>query len=185
MRGLPEIRRDVHLQPRFEENLPPFLRIGTLEANNHGQGHANFFRGFDHSIGNPFTPHDASENIDENAFDFSVLEENAKPGRDGLLGGSSAHVQKVGGFRPGQLDHVHRGHGQSRPVHHTPDVPIQFHVIETMGTRLDLKRVFFVQVTKRLDVLMLEQRVVVKGDFPIECDKLFVRGNHQRVDLDQ
>ena len=185
MRGFPEIRRDVHLQPRCEENLPPLFRIGALEANDHGQGDADLFRGLDHAIGDPFTPHDASENIDKNAFDFSVLEEDAKPGRHGLFGGASAHVQKVGGFRAGQLDHVHRGHGQPRAVHHAPDIPVQFHVIEIIGTRFDFKRLFLVQVTKRLHVLMLVQRVVVEGDLPVECDELFVRGNHQRIDLDQ
>ena len=185
MRGFPEIRRHIHLQPRFKENVASFFRIGSLKTNHHGQGDADFFRSLDHAVGNPFTSHDASENIDENTFDFSVLEEDAKSGCDGLLGSASAHVQKVGGFGTGQLDHVHRGHGQARPVHHAPDVPVQFHVVEVTGARLDFQRFLFVQITKRLDVLMLEQRVVVKGDLPVEGNELLVGGNHQGIDLDQ
>ena len=32
---------------------------------------------------------------------------------------------------------------------------------------------------------MLVQRVVVKGDLPVESHELFVRGNYQGIDLDQ
>ena len=102
-----------------------------------------------------------------------------------LLAGAAADVEEVGGLAAIELDDVHRRHGEAGAVHHAADLAVELDVGEVVFRRLDLHRVFFVEIAQRLDVLVAVERVVVEIDLGVEADDLAVLGHDQRIDLQQ
>ena len=92
-----------------------------------------------------------------------------------LLGvGAAADVEEVGRLAAGQLDDVHRRHGQAGAVDHAADRAVEADVVQRELRRLDLERILFGGVAQRLEVLVPEQRVVVEGDLRVEREQVAV-----------
>ena len=84
-----------------------------------------------------------------------------------------------------QLDQVHGRHRESRTVDHAGDVAIQGDVIQAVGFGGRFGRVFLRAVAEFGQFRLAKQRVVVDVDLRIQGNQLPVRGDHQRVDLDE
>ena len=63
-----------------------------------------------------------------------------------LLGGTTANVEEVGRITSGELDGIHRGHGQSGSVHEAGDISIETNVAEIKLRRGDFAGIFFLGV---------------------------------------
>src|SRR5205807_374904 len=144
----------------------------------------HFFGRFDDTMGNPLTTNNSTKDVDKDAFDVRVLEEDPKSRSHSLLGGATADVQKVCRFAACQLDHIHRRHGEARAVDHAADVAVQFHVVQLIFSRFDFEGVFFVEITHLLHIGMSEQAVDVERHLAVQRDEFLVTGNDQRINLD-
>lgn len=60
------------------------LLLGALETDNQGNGHRQFLRGLDNTLSNVIATHDAAEDVDEDALDFGVGEQNLESLFDGF-----------------------------------------------------------------------------------------------------
>ena len=101
-----------------------------------------------------------------------------------LLGrGAAADVEEVGRLAAEQLDGVHRRHREARAVHQAADVAVERDVRQVELRRFDFGRILFVEIAKRDDVRMTEQRVRVEVELGVERDHLAVAGEDQRIDF--
>ena len=55
-----------------------------------------------------------------------------------LLCGIATHIQEVGRGAPMQLDDVHGGHGQARPIDHAPNAAVQANVVQIIRAGLHI-----------------------------------------------
>ena len=136
-------------------------------------------------LGNGVALGDSAEDVDQNAFDLGVAEDNTK-GLDGAVGGdAAADVEEIGGFAAVQLDDVHGRHGQTGPIDQTADVAIQRDVGKARLIGPDFVGVVFGGVAQGGDVIVPEQGVVVKIDLGIDGQDATVGGADQGVNLGQ
>ena len=84
-----------------------------------------------------------------------------------------------------QLDDVHGGHRQPRPIYQAGDVAVQLDVRQAGVAGPYLSRIFLGEIPQFQQVLVPEHGVVVEGNFGVECDQLAGFGDNQRVDLHQ
>src|SRR3546814_4184572 len=101
----------------------------------------------DDAIRDDVAAHDAAKDIDEDALDRRIGQNDLESGRDLFLGGAAANVQEVCGESAVQLDDVHCGHGKASAVHHATDVAVQLDISEILFARFQFHRVFFGLVT--------------------------------------
>ena len=71
-------------------------------------------------------------NVDKDRLDLFLGQEQLESLLDGLGGGTTSDVQKVGRVTPVQLEHVHRGHGESGTVDEASNVAVQLDKVETV-----------------------------------------------------
>ena len=142
---------------------------GTLRLTSRGGGHDAF--------GDHVAAHDSAEDVDQDAFDVGVREDQLESLGHALARGAAADVEKVGRLAAVELDDVHGGHGEPGAVHHAPDVAVELDVVEVVARRLELGRVFLVLVAQLFDVLVAEQRVVVEVHLGVERDQLAGAGD--------
>jgi hypothetical protein len=84
----------------------------------------------------------------------------------------------------GQLDDVHRGHGEPRAVDHAADGAVQPDVVEGELGRLDLERILLGEVAQLFQIRMAEERVVIERDLGVEGEEIARLGEDERIDLD-
>ena len=94
------------------------------------------------------------------------------------------HVEEVRGLAPVELDDVHGGHGEPRPVHHAPDLAVESDVVEVVPARFDLGRVLLVLVAKGLELRATVERVVVEAHLRVEGHHPARAGEDEGIDLD-
>ena len=141
-------------------------------------------RGFDDAGGDDVALHDAAEDVDEDAFDFLVGEDDLERFGDPLDGGSAADVEEVGGIAAVVLDDVHGGHGEAGAVYQAADVAVERYVGEIVLGRFDLVVVFFVVVAHVADLGMPEQGVVVEAELGVQREQVAFAGDDEGVDLE-
>ena len=98
---------------------------------------------------------------------------------------AAAHIQEVGRVAAMQLDDVHGGHGQARPVHQAPDLAVQPDVVEVRLGRLHVPPVLLTLVPLGEQRPLPERRVVVYVDLAVHAHHLPVGGLRERVDLQE
>ena len=134
-------------------------------------------------MGNPLTTNNAAENVDENAFDVRIFQQDPESSRHCFFGRATADVQEVCRLAAGQLDDIHRRHRQTCAVHHAADVTIKLNIVEIIFSRFNLERIFFVEVAHLLHIGVPEQRVIVERHLAVQRDQFLVGSDDQRVDL--
>src|SRR4029078_612715 len=105
--------------------------------------------GGDDAFGDRVAAHDAAEDVDEDRLHLRGGEHDLE--RLGhLLGrGAAADVEEVRRLAAEQLDRVHRRRGGAGAVDEAADVAVELDVGEVELARLDLGRVFLVEVAVR------------------------------------
>jgi hypothetical protein len=114
--GVGEVVGGDDLQSGFRQDLLAQLDVGAFQAYHQRHVEADFPRRRDDALGDHVAPHDAAKDVDQNAFDVGVGEDDLERGRHALLGRAAADVEEVGRGRAIQLDDVHRRHGEAGPV---------------------------------------------------------------------
>src|SRR5581483_4359141 len=173
------------LETRFLQDLLAEVDVGALKP--HDQRHVQVDlarRGHD-ALGNDVAAHDAAEDVDQDALDVGIFEDDLERRRHAFLGGAAADIEEVGGRRTIELDDVHGGHGEPRAVHHAADLAVELDVVQRIFAGLGLGRILLVYVAQVLDIPVPEQRVVGEVQLGIEGQDVAARGDDQRVDLDQ
>ena len=121
------------LQSGALQNLLSLLDVGALEPYDHRDFQSDGLGSFDNTVGHDVTAHDAAENIDEDGSYISIGDQNMKCVSDLICVGPASNVQEVCGGPAGQLDDVHRRHGQPCPVDHAGNVPFQPNVVDPVA----------------------------------------------------
>lgn len=114
-------------------------------------------------------------NVDENALDLLLRQEQLERLLDRLGRSPTSDVQKVGRVPSVQLEHVHRGHGKTGSVDETSDVAVQLDKVQPVLGRFDLLRVFLGRIPEREDVFLTEVGVVVETELGVHAERVFGR----------
>src|SRR5690242_15441595 len=84
------------------------------------------------TFGNPVATVDSGEYVDQYRLDTLVGQYQSKCPLRTLGRGASTYIEKIGRFSTGQLDHIHRSHGQTCTIDHAPDIALQPDVAQTV-----------------------------------------------------
>lgn len=170
-----------HLALGIREDFAGFFHVGAFEADDDGDFEGDFFAGFYEGFGDDVALGDAAEDVDEDAFDVGVGEDDAE-GFDGAFGGDgAAYVEEVGGLCAVEFDDVHGGHGEAGAVDEAADVSVEGDVIEAGFLGADIERAFLGFIDQGGEIRMAECRVVVEIEFGVDGEKFAILGDHQRI----
>jgi hypothetical protein len=132
---------------------------------------------------------DAAEDVDEDRGDVRIGEDQTHRRGDLVGPGAAADIEEVCGLAAGALDEVHRRHRQPCAVDHAADRAVELDEADSLGTRRDVRRVFLVEVSQRLELGMAGQRAVVERHLRVQADEplgsIPLPDDRQRVDLDE
>src|SRR3954468_17358469 len=143
----------------------------------------------DDAVGDGVTGGDPTEDVDEDALDGRVGQDDAQPVRHDLGRGATADVEEVGRPHPAELlagvgDDVQGAHHQAGTVADDPDLALELDVVEVLGLGRGLQRVGGGGVLEGLEVVA-EGGVLVQGDLGVQREDGAVGRLGQRVDLDE
>src|SRR3546814_1758956 len=96
-------------QARRCKNFLALFHIGAFQAHNQRDRQVYFLCSRDDAIRDDVAAHDAAKDIDEDALDRRIGQNDLESGRDLFLGGAAANVQEVCGESAVQLDDVQIG----------------------------------------------------------------------------
>ena len=184
-RGIGEVLRRGDLQTRLLQDLLAELDVGAFQPHHQRHVQVDLARRGDDAFGDHVAAHDAAEDVDQDALDVGILEDDLEGRGHALLGGAAADIEEVGGRGAIELDDVHGGHGEARAVHHAADLAVELDVVQRILGGLGLGGILLVDVAQRLEVLVTLERVVVEVHLGIERDHVARAGDDQRIDLDQ
>ena len=125
-------------------------------------------RGGHDAVGHVVGSRDAAENIEEDRFDVGIAGDDLERGNHFLGIRAAADVEEVGRISPVELDQIHRGHGESRAVHHAADIAIELDERQVGPPRRRLARLLRRVVTQQAEIRAPEQLVVVDHDLGVE-----------------
>ena len=185
MRGVVEVVGGGDVKIGLADDLLAEIHIGAFEPHHQRHRQPYLLDRRDHAFGDDVAFHDAAENIDQNALHLGIGSDDLEGGRNLLLAGTAADVEKVGRRLAVEPDDIHRRHGQPGAVDHAADGAVQRDVVELVFRRLDLLLILLAEVAQGHDVGMAEERVVVEADLGIEADELVALGDDERIDLEQ
>ena len=149
----------------------PSSHVGALQPHHQRHRQLHLARRRHHALGDHVAAHDAAEDVDQDAFDVRVRQDDLERRGHPLLGGAAAHIEEVRRRRAIQLDDVHRRHRQSGAVHQAADVAVQRHVIQVVLGGFEFLRILLALVAQLLQFGMAEQRVVVEAELGIQRDR--------------
>src|SRR5206468_1287666 len=127
----------------------------------------HFLHGCDNAFGDQVATHDAAEDVDQDGLDLVGREDELERLGDALLGGAAADVEEVGRLTARQLDHVHRGHGQTGAVDHTAARAVHRDVVEVVLDGGRFGGVFLREVAHGGQIGVTELGVVVRVDLAV------------------
>ncbi len=171
------------------EDLSACLDIGAFESYDQWDGESDGFGGVDDALGDDVAAHDASEDVDEDAVDGGVGEDDAEGFGDGFFGRGTADIEEVCGFAVEELDGVHGCHRESGAVDEASDVSVECDVGHAVLGGFDFCGVFFGGVGECLEVFVAEGCVVIEVELGVDGDDLAVGvgvvwwGDDEGVDL--
>src|SRR5438094_6254698 len=155
-------------ETRVGEHLLAQLHVRPLHPDHDRQTQAELLDRRDHAGGEPVAAQDPAEDVDEHRLHARIGGEDAERVFDLLGGGAAADVEEVGGLAAGELHDVHRRHGEAGPVDHAADVAVELDVVQPIPRRLDVERLFLVDVAQGDDVLVAPQGAVVEAQLGVE-----------------
>ncbi len=129
------------------------------------------------------TAGDAPEDVEEDRLHVRIGGDDLER-RDHLLRiGRASDVQEVGGLPPVVLDQIHRGHGQTGPVHTAANVAVQLHEGKPRLPSLGLGGGLRARVPQLLEPRQTPQATVVDAHLGVDRLDLPRVRHDQRIDL--
>src|SRR6056297_3362237 len=172
-----------HVEPGIRDDFLALFDIGAFQTHNQRYLQAHLFDGGNDAFGDHVAAHDATKDVDQNAFDLRIGGDDLERLGHFFLGGATAHVKEVGRFSAIELDDVHRGHSKARAVHHAADLAIQSDVVQIVFGGFEFLGVFLGRVAQLGDVGMTVDRVGVEPHLGVEAFQVALVGQDQRVDF--
>src|SRR5690606_12544729 len=124
------------------QQLLAFFHVGAFQAHHDRDLDPHFLDRGDDAFSDHVAADDATEDVDEDAFDLVAGQDQLERFDHALLVGTAAHVQEVGRLAAVELDHVHRGHGQAGTIDHAADVAVHGDVVDVQLRGDHFGRVF-------------------------------------------
>ena len=165
------------------EQLEPFFGAGAGHPDDDRHFDVQALDGGEDATGDGVAARDAAEDVDEDALDVRVHEDDGEAPADGLFAGAAADVAEVGGRAALAGDHVQGAHDDAGAVAHDADVAGQSDVGDALAVGLGLDRVFFGLFFEAQERLVAEEGVVVDVELGVGGDDLAVLEDHEGVDL--
>ncbi len=156
------------------EDLAAGFDIGAFEPDDQWDGESDGFGGVDDALGDDVAAHDSSEDVDEDAVDGVVGEDDAEGFGDGFFGCGTSDIEEVGGFAVEEFDGVHGCHGESGAVDEATDVAVEGDVGHSELVCFDFAWVFVVWVCHGDEVWVTEESVVIEVELGVDGDDLAV-----------
>src|SRR3954454_17738056 len=144
----------------------------------------------DDAVGHSVAGGDAAEDIDEDALDLRVRQDDVQAVGHDLGAGSATDVEEVGRLLAAELlagvrDDVEGAHDETRTVADDPDGAVELDVVEVLLLGRCLERVGRGLVLERRVVRVAGGGVRVEGDLAVGGDDLAVLGLDEGVALDE
>ena len=162
-------------RPEFAQDLLAEIDVGALEPHHQRHGDVDLARRGHDALGDHVAAHDAAEDVDQDALDLGVGQQQLERRAHALLGGAAADVEEIGRRAAVQLDDVHGRHGQAGAVDHAADVAVQLDVVQLVAAGLDLVRVLLVEVAQLDHLGLAVERVGVEVHLGVERDQVAAR----------
>src|SRR5215207_4031409 len=161
---------------------PDDQRLGGLVAEDAERG--------DDAVGHGVAGGDPAEDVDEDALDGRVAQDDVQPVGHHLGGGATTDVEEVGRLDAAELlagvgDDVEGAHDQPGTVADDADLALELDVVEVLLLGRGLQRVGGGGVLERGVLGVPEAGVLVEGDLGVERQDGAVGRLGQRVHLDQ
>src|SRR6476619_2117846 len=146
--------------------------------------------GADDAVGDRVAGGDAAEDVDEDAPDLRVRQDDVQAVVHDLVAGTATDVEEVGRLLAAELltgvrDDVERAHDEAGAVADDADGAVELDVVEVLLLGGGLERVRVRLVLEALVVGVPEAGVLVERDLAVEGDDGAVLGLDERVDLDE
>ena len=148
-----------------------------------GTGTVDSLQRFGDALRHDVAAGDAAEDIDEDRAHVRVGGDEAERLGHLIGAGAAADVEEVGRLAAVELHRVHRGHRQPGAIDDAADVAVELDERDAGLARVELGRVFRVEIAQRLERGMTEQGVVVDGHLGVERQPVALRGQDEGVDL--
>ena len=170
------------MRPR--QHLAREYGVSPLEPHDDRQAHTHLFDGRNDALGNDVAADDAAEDVDQNRTDPGIREDQLERRGDPLLGRAAADIQEIRRFAAVQLNQVHRGHGKAGAIDHARNIAVERHVVKVVLGGLAFHGVFLRGIAPRGQIRVSKQRVVFDVDLGVQRQKIAVRSDDERIDLD-
>ncbi len=113
-RAIGERIRADDRQAALADHLFPQFDIRALEADHQRNAEAGLRDRREDAGGDDVALHDAAEDIDQDAADLGIAEDDLEGGGDLLLARAAADIEEVRRLAAVVFDDVHGGHGEAR-----------------------------------------------------------------------
>src|SRR6476661_4086037 len=142
------------------------------------------------AVGDGVAGGDAAEDVDEDALDLRVRQDDVQAVGHDLGARTATDVEEVGRLLAAELltgvrDDVEGAHDESRAVADDADGAVELDVVEVLLLGGRLERVRVGRVLEGLVVGVAEAGVLVERHLAVEGDDVAVLGLDERVDLDE
>ena len=181
--GIEDVVGGNEREAAFGESLLASLDVVAFETNDERNADVGFAGGIDDPMGDDVAVHDAAENIDQDAFDVLVAEDDSKGCGDLFLAGSASHIEEIGRLAARILDDVHRRHGQPRAVDQAGDIAIKSDIVEAVLGSRHFAGILLRHVAHRDDLGLPVKGVVVEVELGVEGEQLAFRRHDERIDF--
>ena len=184
--GVGEILGRDDRQAGLAQDLLAELDIGAFEPHHQRHVQVDLARRGDDALGDHVAAHDAAEDVDQDALDVGVGEDDLERGGHPLLGGAAADIEEIGRRAAIELDDVHRRHREAGAVDHAADIAVELDVVERvlggLESRSDLPR-----PRRAAPRCSGWRKSALSSKFILasSASTLARAGHDQRVDLDQ
>src|SRR4051794_35714544 len=173
------------------EDPPALLHVVAVESDDQRLGRlvAEQLQGVHDAVGDRVAGGDPAEDVDENALDGGVGQDDAQAVGHDLGRGAATDVQEVGRLDAAELptgvgDDVQGAHHEPRAVADDADLAVELDVVEVLLLGRGLQRVGRGRVLEPFVLRVPEAGVVVEGHLRVEREDGAVGCLGQRVDLD-
>src|SRR5262245_60315109 len=140
------------VEPGCGQDRPPRLRVRPLQTHHQRHLEGELLGGGHHALRDQVAAHDAAEDVDEDRAHARVAQDQLEGLLHLLPVGPAAGVEEIRRAPTALLDHVERGHGETRAVHHAADVAVEPDVGEVDLLGEALAGILLVRVAQLRDV---------------------------------
>ena len=165
------------------QDLAALLNVCTGQANHQRHPHLHLAERLDDALGYPVASIDTGKDIDQDRFHAFVGKHQVEGLGHPFRRSTATDVEEVGGLAAGQLDHVHRCHGQAGAIDDAADRPFKAHVGKATVGGAGFARVLLRLIPQLGDLRPPEERVVIESHFGVQRQHAAIGGKDQGIDL--